>query len=115
MELLPPAMGQVSLFEGTVAHASFDQWWAGYPRKIAKPDALRAFLRVPLSERHWLLECTPLWVAAWAAEGREKRFIPHPASFVNKGYWREAPPEVDDAEPAGFAGIRTMLANESYL
>lgn len=110
MTALEPAR-QTQMFETSSMPAvpAFEDFWQLYPRRIAKPDAIKMFFRVAPAERHWVLESTPLWVAFWRAEGREQRFIPYPATFIHRGDWREPPPAVPGPEPAGFAGIRALL------
>lgn len=88
------------------SNSSFDEWWPLYPRKIAKADALKAFVRLDAGERLTLLEGTPMWAAYFAM--REARFVPYPATFIRSGSWLEPPP-MDESEPAGWAGIREML------
>jgi len=99
-------MEPLTLLEVPKGNHCFDQWWPLYPRKIAKPDALKAFTRLRVGERLVLAESTPLWVAYFAL--REARFVPYPATFIRSLAWAELPPD-ERPEPAGWSGIRAML------
>ncbi|WP_200474849.1 hypothetical protein [Azospirillum argentinense] len=70
--------------------AAFVEWWAAVPRKVAKGAALRAY-------RSALKHATPADLLAgirrFAAEveGREERFIAHPATWLNGQRWLDEP------------------------
>jgi predicted transcriptional regulator len=73
----------------------FDEFWKLYPKKIAKADALKAWnkaIKVKTAER--LLELTKAY-----AEGKlpEDKYIPYPASWLNKGLYESV--EVAEAKP----------------
>lgn len=65
-----------------------EQFWAKYPRKIAKAAAIRALDRVKKSGSvSWAAIDEALdKFAAWA-KGREIRFVKHPATWINGGCW----------------------------
>ena len=74
---------------------AFDEFWKLYPKKIAKADALKAWnkaIKVKTAER--LLELTKAY-----AEGKlpEDKYIPYPASWLNKGLYESV--EVAEAKP----------------
>lgn len=61
----------------------FSEFWSIYPRKVAKKAAEKAFIRVTK-------RVSPARVAETLAErlkgewqGREARFLPYPATFLN--------------------------------
>lgn len=71
-----------------------EDFYPDYPRKV-KPDAAR---RAWLAIKPWSQEtCDRIftgldkWKAYWAERETEKRFIPHPASFLNSGQWKGGP------------------------
>lgn len=74
----------------------FEIFWQAYPKKKAKPDALRAFEKVPVP-----VETLVRAVNAqcknpdWQKEGG--RYIPYPATWLNKQQWL-------DSEDVGTAG-----------
>lgn len=82
--------------EGTLPAltSEFEQFWAEYPRKIGKKAAQKAFQnardRPPIDD---LLEAlrkakrSPQWLKD------NGQFIPHPATWLNRGQWADVPTE----------------------
>lgn len=71
----------------------FDRWYAAYPKKVAKGAAERAFLT---AIKITSIECLVASAAAYATyvAGSERRFIQHPATWLNaKGWDDELPSE----------------------
>jgi hypothetical protein len=78
--------------------SDFTAFWSAYPRKVAKPAALKAWRsakhRPPLADllaaldRHKRSE---QWQAA--------RFIPHPATWINGQRWDDQLPIADERKP----------------
>jgi hypothetical protein len=67
----------------------FQQFWALYPRKLAKGDARKAWrqtapIRPPLPE---LLAAVELARREWA--GRDVRYIPHAATWLRAERWSD--------------------------
>lgn len=70
---------------------SFNQFWAAYPRKVKKQEAMKAFSKI--SKKEELLERilkaieqqkqTPQWVK------QNGEFIPHPSSWLNGRRWED--------------------------
>lgn len=70
---------------------SFDQWYAGYPRKEAKPNAIKAWRKLNASDRQAALAALETWPFP-----DDKKFTPLPASWLNARRWEDectAPPE----------------------
>ena len=83
------------------AEARFARFWVVYPRKVAKPVALRAWLKLNPDDA-----MTDLLIAAverhrasdqWTKDGGS--FIPHPTTWLHQRRWEDLPPEVSKAEP----------------
>lgn len=77
----------------------FDQFWLAYPRKVKKPEALKAWKatakdRPPLPE---LLD--HLSNRAWPSD---PKFIPHPSTFLRGHQW--ADDLITDFKPRAAAG-----------
>jgi hypothetical protein len=73
----------------------FDKFWEIYPKKIAKADALKAWNKAIKSKTaDELLKLTKAY-----AEGKlpELKYIPYPASWLNKGLYESV--EVAEAKP----------------
>ena len=99
----------------------FDEFWALYPNRVKKDDARKvwaAVLRKKVDPDHVLAALTRQ-VEAWRAEGREKKYIPHPTSWLRAGRYDDeleqgrltlVPPHVP-ADPSGaFNDLRTRAA-----
>jgi predicted transcriptional regulator len=74
---------------------AFDEFWKLYPKKIAKADALKAWSKATkLKTADELLKLTKAY-----AEGKlpEDKYIPYPASWLNKGLYESV--EVAEAKP----------------
>jgi hypothetical protein len=73
----------------------FEKFWNLYPKKIAKADALKAWNKATKSKTaDELLKLTKAY-----AEGKlpELKYIPYPASWLNKGLYESV--EVAEAKP----------------
>jgi hypothetical protein len=70
---------------------SFDALWSMYPRKVAKPNALRAWNKIAARDRAAVADGLTRWCAYWSARG-EPEFVPHPATWLNRRGWEDAVP-----------------------
>ena len=72
--------------------SEFDVFWAQYPRKVAKPPALKAFSKARKANSfEAIMAGVAKHTAAWDASGTEKQFIPHPATFLNNERFNDEP------------------------
>lgn len=79
--------------------AEFTAWWPAYPRKVDKADAARAFDKARKEAMlEELVDGLDAWVAHWAREHTETRFIPHPARWLNARRWESEPPLPSDRD-----------------
>jgi hypothetical protein len=65
----------------------FDTFWKHYPRKVAKPNALKAWLKIQPDDA-----LTKQIIAAINAQelcNKEIQFVPHPASWLNANRWED--------------------------
>ena len=73
------------------SETSFDLWWESYPRKAAKGSARKAYAsalkKVPADS---LLKLTKAFDF-----GKDEKFIPHPATWLNAERWIEAEADTD--------------------
>ncbi|SNS57530.1 helix-turn-helix domain-containing protein [Rhodococcoides kyotonense] len=82
----------------------FDVWYQAYPRKVARPDALKAYTKaVKAAGPEKLLAAA----TALAAEKRDKQFYPYPATWLNKGHW--------DSDDQGNTSQLTATGIELWL
>jgi hypothetical protein len=68
----------------------FDLFWSDYPRKVAKEGARKAFAK---AAKIASVETILAGVRRFAADPNlpEKQFIPHPATWLNRGSWDDEP------------------------
>ena len=78
--------------------SEFDKWWDKYPRKVEKYKAATTLFSKIMNEVEFdtLIEATEKF--AEAVKDKEKKFIPHPTTWLNGRRWNdpiEAPQEND--------------------
>ena len=82
----------------------FDDFWKHYPRKVAKPNALKAWLKLKPDD-----DLTKKIISAISNQNlasREQQFIPHPASWLNAQRWED---EIKVANTTAFPFGRRIL------
>ena len=65
----------------------FDTFWKHYPRKVSKPNALKAWIKIKPDD-----ELTKTIISAISKQNlsaKEEQFIPHPASWLNGRRWED--------------------------
>ena len=74
----------------------FDVWYALYSRKIGKPKAEKAFnLCLQVYDLEVIMNGTQKWVDYWNNSHTEKRYIPHPTTFLNQERFVDVPDELE--------------------
>jgi hypothetical protein len=102
--------------------ASFERWYAAYPRKVAKEEAAAAFGRTlpkivvlrtcPTEEAlEWLISVTQRF--ARSGTGRDGKFCPYPATWLNKGRYDDDPAEWDKTS-GGSNGKHAIGPGQTY-
>lgn len=89
--------GQVLLFGRAAPQpgpAGFADFWAAYPRRVARLAAQRAWDRLTNAERAAALAALPAHANYWRAAGRDAERIPHAASWLNGRRWEDELPGV---------------------
>lgn len=86
----------------------FATWWKEYPRKDAKDAARRAYAKA----RKRATEAELLTGVRLYPFSRDPKFIPHPATWLNQGYWESAHEAPDTDQPlfSGAPGKTSYLA-----
>jgi hypothetical protein len=74
----------------------FEQFWALYPKKAAKKEALKAFDKLRHEQKLSALNALPNHIQYWKATATEKMYIPHPASWLNGERWED---EIEMPQP----------------
>lgn len=83
-------MTQLHLVPKDAAHAavvSFAEFWALYPRRVAKRDAQRIWQRLSPADQRAAVAALPAHVRAW--KDTERRFIPHPSTWLHQARWED--------------------------
>ena len=103
---LPSEKKDSSLPLGDPVEADFEEWYQLYPHKVGRGQALKAYRSArKKTGKGELLESVKRFAAAKARDGTEKRFIPHPATWLNGERWAdEAQPSLQASSPAGGNG-----------
>jgi hypothetical protein len=78
----------------------FEAFWKLYPRKKAKPQALKAYLSARKKTDHATIVAGLTAQISWGVFA-EPKFSPHPATWLNAGRWSD---ERDAEGSAGVAG-----------
>lgn len=60
----------------------FTEFWAAYPRKVAKPQALKAWKSLNLVNGDFEKVMAALATASRCEQWRDTKFIPHPATWL---------------------------------
>lgn len=80
----------------------FDAFWAAYPRKVDKQDALRAYTKaIKITEPARLLSAIKAHASYWTKAGRDSENIPHATTWLNKRRWEDelGPQHVPRGDP----------------
>lgn len=87
--------------------SNFDFFWEAYPRKIGKLAALKVWKRINPAESLLAKILTSVEAAKKSAQWREShgRFIPHPATWLNRGGWDDEPELKAKAAAGGFVPV----------
>ena len=67
---------------------SFDEFWAAYPRRIAKGAARKAYTKALEETDHE----TIMWgvkALAMAREGEDPQYCPHASTWLNQERWED--------------------------
>jgi hypothetical protein len=68
----------------------FQKFWSVYPRKLCKQVAFESYRRiVPQYPPDDVIESAREYADQCAKDQREEKFILHPATFLNKGRWKD--------------------------
>lgn len=92
-------------YKGTYKGASsgddgFEQFWAQYPRKAGKRTAMKAWKRADKPALKVIIEKLNTLKASdqWMKDGGQ--FIPHPATWINRGGWDDEPTVTNERKSA---------------
>lgn len=82
----------------------FEAFWASYPNKTGKDAARRAFASaLKRTDAATIMAGLAETVRLWTAERREKRYTPHPSTWLNAGRWMDDLGQLPDMPSTGPA------------
>ncbi len=65
----------------------FDEFWKHYPRKVAKPNALKAWSKLDVDDI--VLKKMLTAINEQGLASRDQQYIPHPATWLNARRWED--------------------------
>lgn len=78
--------------------AGFERFYRAYPRKVGRQDASKAYVRARRSASE-----EQIYVGLKSYEfGTDPRYYPHPATWLNKGYWDHQPAQPAPAQKSSM-------------
>lgn len=89
---------------------SFRTFWEIWRRKIDKADAEKAWRKIDRTEHDAVIEGARRWDTYWHKSNTEQKFIPHPATWLNKQRWTSNPPAVTAGSNAVASNVDTYRA-----
>lgn len=77
----------------------FPAFWAAWPKKEGRLDALRAFAKLPADDQTAAASRADTWLAGRPdlADPARYQFIPHASTWLNKQRWTDAAPALASA------------------
>ena len=75
-----------------VVSPRFDQFWESYPRKVGKDEALKAWTKINPDDdlAQDIIESVEAQKEGQlSSKLHEKKYIPHPATWLNAGRWQD--------------------------
>lgn len=93
------------------ADLDFNRFYALYPRKIGKEAARKSFAKsLKKAPAQKIIEAADQF--ALACRGKEKKFIPHPATWLNQGRWDD---EIEFDQGSIDTEFRSMVTDLARL
>ena len=83
----------------------FDKFWQTYPRRVAKQDARRAWIKLKVDDALLALILRALQgqVIGWS----DIQYVPYPATWLNGRRWEDAPPAALPKPTAPVSSLAT--------
>jgi len=96
----------------------FDEFWAIYPRKVGKIGAQRYWQRMRRkgTDFRQVIAAAERFRDECRANGTDLKYIPHPASWLNRGRYADDPTALaENSRPAEVSRPRGRLNDEQLL
>lgn len=99
----------------------FALFWKRYPKKLGKGDALKSFTKLikaqPDADKfmNTVLASLQWWCGqgSWTSDGG--KYIPYPATWLNKGHWKDCEDNVGCATPGGAQFLNDGTESDEEL
>ena len=98
-----------------VVSSRFDQFWESYPRRVGKDEALKAWKKIKPDDdlAQDIIESVEAQKEGQLSEKlHEKKYIPHPATWLNQGRWQD---EVEYDETAQDEGASVFNLTDAEI
>lgn len=73
----------------------FADFWAMYPRRVAKRVAEKAWSKLTPDEQRAAVMALPDHIRYWRQTDRSDELIPHASTWLNQGRWEDELPQVE--------------------
>ena len=91
----------------TIPTSSFEAFWAAYPRRVGKGEALKAWMKaVKTTDPELLISAATAF--ATQRSGADPKFTPHPSTWLNQQRWFDDPDPQFQAVPEAWAAIEFL-------
>lgn len=92
----------------------FADFWAMYPRRVAKRVAEKAWSKLTPEEQRAAVIALPDHIRYWRQTDRSDELIPHASTWLNQGRWEDELPVVQ-LRPTKFGGVVSELCGGSNV
>ena len=90
--------------------AEFEQFWAAYPRRLAKLKALSSFEKaLKIASFEEIMDGVAVYAASRA--GQDPQFTCHPSTWLNQGRWMDEP---EQPRLTGIEALQDDLRRRAY-
>lgn len=92
--------------------AGFDAFWALYPRKVKKSDAVTAWAKLNAEDVTAAMASLPLHINSVDWQKEDGKYVPHPERWLNKRRWED---ELKAAVRSDVQAVRTTNDELGFL
>lgn len=99
---------------------AFNDWYSTYPKKVGRLPASKAFKSKLKGMSHGqmvqLSAGSLAWQRFWSEDGTAMKYIPYPATFLNREQYNDEPPPVASSQPKPNSpmGILKAIAERDH-
>lgn len=101
-----------------VAGSLFADFWAAYPNKVAKVQAMKTFKKLSPENQRAAVDGIRPWIAQRDVRRRAGQFVPetpNPSTWLNGHRWEDEPMQDAEPEPAPGSLEALIAANRAKL